>query len=64
MLSQEDRHALKELLGGENGVEVDRVRRHVHVSAERRQVSAETLRLGVGRQRTDLHPATAQQRCK
>jgi len=43
----EDRHALEELLGREDRVEVDRVRRHVDVATERRQVRTQALCLSV-----------------
>lgn len=45
----EDRHALEEFLGREDRVEVDRVRRHIHIATERRQVATQTLRLSVRR---------------
>jgi len=50
----EHRHALEELLGREDRVEVDRVRRHCDVTAERRQMCTETLRPRDRRLRSDL----------
>jgi len=54
----EHRHALEELLGRKDRVEVDRVGRDVHVAAERRQVSTETLCPRVGRQWPHLPTVT------
>ena len=50
----EYRHTLKEPLGSEHRVEVDRVGRHVDVTSERRQVSTQALCLGIRRQRSNL----------
>ena len=50
----EYRHALEEPLGSEHRVEVDRVRRYVDVTSERRQVSTQALCLGIRRQRSNL----------